>query len=96
MTKETKKAKDLLTDRPFKIIYFREDDNILYQEDYPSHIPNKDDTVVLDGKQYSVTDKKYFPEKNTIPIYVEDYNTMVRQVVLDFKSPMPTPHSGSL
>ena len=96
MTKETKKAKDILTDRPFRIIYRREDDNILYEEDYPSYIPGKDDTIILDGKRYVVIDKTFCPEENNVRIYVNDYNTIAAEMFDEMKPPMPTSYKGSL
>jgi len=96
MTKETKKAKDILTDRPFRIIYFREDDNILYKEDYPSYIPNKGDTIILDGKRYVVIGRTFSPEENNVHIYVNDYNTISTEMMKEMKPPMPTPYKGSL
>jgi len=93
MTKETKKAKDILKDRSFRIIYLREDDIVLYKEDYPSFIPNKGDAVLLDGKHYVVIDRTFCPEENNVCIYVNDYNTIATKTIKEMK---PVPYRGSL
>lgn len=75
------KAIDYLSERPFNVIYIHYDsstmEDILYEEEYPAHIPVKDDRVILNDLSYYVVDRAYNVAKNILILLLQTNNEYI-------------------
>lgn len=67
MTKDSRKAKNCLTGRSFRVVYGdAQRGTPTYVDEYPEYIPAKDELIRIEDKDYVVASRAFDVNKNII------------------------------